>query len=243
VLHNLWISSCSWRVRFALAFKRIPYTYKRVSLGAPQPQHATAAAAAAATTANQHSAAYRTRLNPMREIPALESDGPTMAQSYAILEYLEETRAPQFPLLPAAPLLRARARQIALASVSNMQPLQNMRVLRHLQQHYTANDEAAAADANSWPRHFITLGLQGLEQILEQSAGTYCVGDDVTIADACILPQLYNALRFDASLDAFPVCRRVMQALREHPATLASHPTAQPDTPAGTPDLFADLDK
>lgn len=208
-LHSYFRSSASWRVRIALAWKGIEYEYVPVHL--------------VRDGGEQHSAAYRA-LNPLRSVPTLEIDGVVLAESLAIIEYLEETR-PNPPLLPSDPVQRARVRQLAEVVNSGIQPVQNLRVLQKLGRDWNADDAARA----HWARHWIELGLEALEKLLERHSGTYSVGDDVTVADVCLVPQLYNARRFGVELAPFENVRRIEDALGQLPAFQAAAPDKQPD--------------
>ena len=209
VLYGYWRSSATWRVRIGLALKGVAYQVSPVHLIADGGQ--------------QHSATYRA-MNPMREVPTLHIDGLVLTQSLAILEYLEETR-PHPPLLPSTPALRATCRQLAEIVNSGMQPVQNLRVLQALEADFGANP----AQRKAWAQRWIAHGLDALESAAQHSAGLYLVGESVTLADLCLVPQLYNARRFDVGLDAYPLLRRVDAALAALPAFQVAHPDAQPD--------------
>lgn len=208
-LHGYFRSSATWRVRIALHHKQLAYETVPVHL--------------VANGGEQHSDAYRA-LNPMREVPALEIDGLVLAQSLPILEYLEETR-PAHRLLPGNPADRAHARRIAEVINAGIQPVQNLRVLHYVEKTLGAGPEGRQA----WAAHWIRLGFEGLEAIVAQSAGTYCVGDAVSIADVCLVPQIYNARRFAVDLTPFPTLARIEAALVALPAFVAAAPEVQPD--------------
>ncbi|KAL6059469.1 Glutathione S-transferase zeta-1 [Balamuthia mandrillaris] len=201
VLYSYWRSSCSYRVRIALNHKAIPYTYKAVHLVKSQQLEPDYAA-----------------LNPMKEVPSLLIDGLQLSQSVAILEYLEETR-PEPRLLPQDPATRALVRQIVSIVCSDIQPVQNLRVLKYLGEERKVE----------WAKHWIESGFEGLERVLERSAGSYCVGDEVTLADAVLPPQVYNARRFGVDLDKYPTIKRVEEALMQLPAFQQARPEVQPD--------------
>jgi maleylacetoacetate isomerase len=212
ILHGYWRSSASWRVRLALNLKGIEY--------ATQPVHLVK------DGGEQWSDAYRS-MNPAGEVPTLQIDGLVLAQSLAIIEYLEETR-PEPALMPASPADRAMVRRLAEQVNASIQPLQNLRVLIRLKSEIGASEEAK----NAWAHHYIQFGLAAYERILLESAGKYSVGDAVSMADCCLIPQIYNADRFAVDLEPMPTIRRVMANLYELPAVQAAHPDKQPDAPA-----------
>jgi maleylpyruvate isomerase len=167
-------------------------------------------------------------INPMRHVPVLVVEDGTktrsIAESMAILEFLEET-VPTPPLLPKEPFARARARQLALLVVSGIQPLQNTKVQRYLRENLHA-DEAA------WTRHWITKGLAALETLVKETKGRYALGDALSFADVCIVPQLAFARRFAVDLEKFPTLLAVDQACAELPAFQKARADRQPDAEA-----------
>ena len=211
VLRSYWRSSCSWRVRIALNWKQIPFELVPVHL--------------VANGGEQHSAEHRA-LNPMRELPVLSIDDVHIGQSMAILEYLEEAY-PSPALLPADALERARVRQMAEVVNSGTQPLQNQRVMKYLGSGFDFSREQQLA----WSRYWIALGLRGLEALVDKHGGDFCHGDAVGFADLCLVPQLYNARRFEVDIAEFPNLTQVEARLNQLPAFAASHPDRQPDTP------------
>ena len=211
VLRSYWRSSCSWRVRIALHWKQLSFDLVPVHL--------------VANGGEQHSAAHRA-LNPMRELPVLSVGDTHIAQSMAILEYIEEAH-PSPPLLPTDPLERARVRQMAEVVNSGTQPLQNQRVMKYLGSTFEIPREQQLA----WSRYWIALGLTGLEALVDQHGGACCHGDAISFADLCLVPQLYNARRFEVDVSAFPNLTEVESRLNGLPAFAASHPDQQPDTP------------
>jgi len=205
ILYSYFRSSCSWRIRIALALKKIDYEYRPINL----------------LKSEQLSPEYLA-ICPTGKVPALTIDGKTIYESLAILEYLDEARPDTVRLLPADPFLRTQARSLSLEVVAGIQPLQNMAVLKAIGE--DKRDE--------WAVRWIRDGFKAIEKQLANTAGKYCVGDDVTIADICLVPQVYNALRFKVSLDDFPIIRRVNEDLLKLDAFQVSAPHCQPDTPA-----------
>ncbi|XP_016981837.2 probable maleylacetoacetate isomerase 1 [Drosophila rhopaloa] len=206
VLYSYWPSSCSWRVRVALAIKEIEYEIKPTSLLRTVDQHA-------------YTEEY-TKVNPMQKVPSLKIDGHTLCDSVAIMHYLEETR-PQPALLPQDPVKRAKVREIVELICSGIQPLQNSAVLDHI-----GKDQSL-----KWAQHWISRGFQGLEKVLSQSAGKFCVGDELTMADICLVPQVRNARRYKADLTPYATILRLDQKLQQLEAFKATHPSKQPDCP------------
>lgn len=211
-LYGYWRSSATWRVRVALAHKNLPYEYVAVDLRKDGGE--------------QNEPAFRAK-NPMGRVPVLELDldgAPRLvAESMAILELVEE-RWPDPALLPRDAFLRARARQLAMLVVSGVQPLQNTGV-----QLYIENE--MHADATPWIRHWVTNGLAAVETLAKETAGTFAIGDDVTFADLCIVPQLYFARRFAIDLAAYPTLVAIDEACAKLPAFEAAHANEMPDAP------------
>uniref|UniRef100_A0A8D0BU65 Maleylacetoacetate isomerase n=1 Tax=Salvator merianae TaxID=96440 RepID=A0A8D0BU65_SALMN len=205
VLYTYFRSSCSWRVRIALALKGIAYDQSPVNLMKDGGQQLTSE--------------FQT-VNPMQQVPALKIDGIILSQSLAIIEYLEETR-PNPRLLPEDPKKRAQVRMIAEHIASGIQPLQNLSVLQQM-----------GEKKLEWAQQCISHGFKALEQILKETAGRYCIGNEVTVADLCLVPQVYNAERFKVDLTAYPTICRINKALLELEEFRISHPSCQPDTPS-----------
>jgi len=172
----------------------------------------------------QYSQAYRD-LNPQQIVPTLVVGGQAIGQSMAILEYLEET-VPEPPLLPKAPLARARVRQMALLVACDIHPLNNLRVLKQLKQ--LGIDDASRQD---WQRHWIGEGFGALERMLssDPARGRFCHGDSPTLADICLVPQMANARRAGLDLAPFPTLLAIEEAAYRLPAFVAARPENQPD--------------
>lgn len=208
-LFGYFRSSCSYRVRIGLNHKGIQYKLQPINL----------------LKAEHRDAAFLKR-NPLGMVPALDIDGNVLSQSVAILEYLEETR-PHSPLLPQDPISRARVRQICQLICADIQPIQNLSVMVHAGS-LAGRDEAKA----EWSRHYIRRGFDALERTLAVTAGSYCVGDNFTLADVCLAPQVYSACRFGVKLaEEYPRIAAVYARCIELPAVLEAHPHAQLDCP------------
>ncbi len=216
IFYDYWRSSSAWRVRIALNIKQIAVERRAVNL------------APAGEVGAQYAASFRA-LNPLSQVPVLvltEPPGPprTLAQSMAILEYLEE-RFPSPPLLPADPWLRARARQLAEMVNAGIQPMQNLSLLQRLA-------ESGLAEPKEIPRYHIARGLGAIEALAGETAGRFLVGDAPTLADLYLVPQLYGGRRFDVDLSLFPKLLEIEAACAALPAFAAAHPDVQPDAPA-----------
>lgn len=209
-LFNAARSSASFRVRIALNLKGLPFEYVPVGL----------------VKGDQFKDDFRA-LNPAELVPVLQiDDGSTLVQSLAIIEYLDE-KYPQPPLLPHDPLGRAYVRAIALAIACEIHPLNNLRVLRYLVRTLGASDDAK----NAWYRHWVEQGLAQVEAqlVAGRRTGRFVRGDQVTLADVLIVPQIFNAQRFDCRLDHVPTVMRIFDACMQLPAFVAAQPEKQPD--------------
>ncbi len=208
VLYGYWRSSASYRARIALNLKGIAAQSAFVHL----------------RKGEQNSESYRA-LNPAGLVPAWrEADGFTLGQSLAIIEYLDEIH-PDPPLLPDDPRLRAMCREIAYAIACDIHPLANLRVLEKLAADFGADSEARAV----WSRHWIGRGFAAIEARLVGVAGRHAVGDQITLADICLVPQVYNARRVRVDLSPYPRIVAVDAAAREQPAFAAAAPEVQAD--------------
>jgi len=212
-LYSYWRSSCSWRVRIALAMKEIQYDYVAVHL--------------LNNGGEQLAENYATK-NPSRELPTLEIDGLCLAQSVPIIEYLEETRSNGPHLLPSDPAQRAVVRRVSEIIASGIQPVQNLRVLKYVMAKHEEPAEKTKQKL-AWGKHWITDGFVALEAVLADTAGTCCVGDEVTMADCCLVPQVYNANRFGCDMTKFPIITKINEHLCQLSPFIAAHPSKQPD--------------
>ncbi|QJD89002.1 maleylacetoacetate isomerase [Duganella dendranthematis] len=210
-LYTYFRSSAAYRVRIALNLKGIAYDAAPVHL--------------LRNGGEQLSDAYRA-INPAMLLPALEDDGNVIGQSLAIIEYLEETQ-PQMPLLPSDPAGRARVRALALTVAADTHPLGNLRVLKYLTGELAVPDEVKLA----WQQYWLRTGMSSLESLLanDPRTGRYCHGDTPTLADCCLVPQVFSAQRFGVDLAPYPTIARIHAACNELPAFQQAHPAQQPD--------------
>lgn len=210
-LYDYWRSSAAYRVRIALNLKGLPYQVVPIHLVQDGGQ--------------QHSAEYRA-LNPQQLLPLLVDGDQRIAQSLAILEYLEE-RYPQPALLPREQGERAQVRSLALHIACDIHPLNNLRVLQYLSN--TLGVEAAAKDA--WYRHWVETGLAAVEEGLQRLPGTLSLGERPGYLEACLIPQVYNARRFNCDLHAYPRILAVVERCNSLEAFQRAAPEVQPDAP------------
>lgn len=210
-LYGYWRSTAAWRVRIALNLKGLAWQAVPVHL--------------LRGGGEQRTPAYL-EINPQGLVPALQVDGLLLTQSLAIIEYLEETH-PAPPLLPPDPAGRARVRSLAQLVACDIHPLNNLRVLQFLRDQCGLDD----ARRDAWYRHWVTVGLRALETRLagDGGSGRFCHGDTPGLADCCLVPQLYNARRYECELEAFPAVLRIEAACMELDAFRAADAAAQPD--------------
>jgi maleylacetoacetate isomerase/maleylpyruvate isomerase len=209
-LYTYFRSSAAYRVRIALNLKGIDYEAVPVHL--------------VREGGEQHRPEYRA-LNPAGLVPALEDQGEVLTQSLAIIEYLDETY-PAPPLLPGDARMRARIRALALAIACDIHPVNNLRVLNYLV-HEIGADEA---QKSRWYRHWVETGLAAVEQMLaEAPAGRFCFGACPTLADVCLVPQVFNARRFGCRIDDFENILRVVAECESLDAFRRAAPGEQPD--------------
>lgn len=209
ILYGYWRSSAAYRVRIALNHKQLSYQQRSVHL--------------LKNGGEQHSTDFQ-RLNPNQLVPVLVDGEMTLNQSLAIIDYLDETY-PQASLTPLDKdkryLVKAMAQDIAV----DIHPLNNLRVLQYL----TTRLNVAEPDKSQWYANWIEKGFAALEQRLQQTRGRYCVGDEVSLVDVCLVPQVYNAERFSIDLTPYPNITEVTSSLNQLPAFADACPEAQPD--------------
>lgn len=212
-LHNYHLSSASFRVRIALNLKGLPFEYVSHHLRRAE-----------------HRSETFLRLNPQGLVPALElDDGAVLTQSMAIIEFLNEAY-PEPPLLPLGLRERARVRALSQAIACDIHPVNNLRVLKYLETPL-GHDQTTR---DTWYRHWVTIGFDALEADLAAgpATGRFCHGDAPTLADICLLPQIFNAKRFDVDLGAYPTIRRIHDACLDLPAFADAVPDRQPEAAA-----------
>ena len=210
-LFTYFRSSAAYRVRIALNYKGIPFGTVPVHLVRDGGQ--------------QHSESYR-EMNPQQLVPALADDGHVISQSLAIIEYLEETH-PEPSLLPPDFLGRAQVRAMALGIACDIHPLNNTRVGKYLRETLGQGDEAVA----EWIRHWIGVGFKALEELARRHGDGrhHLYGDSVTLADVCLVPQMYNARRYYCDVTPYPALVAIDAHLTSLPAFAAARPEVQPD--------------
>lgn len=207
-LYTYWRSSAAYRVRIALALKGIRAEQVPIHLVRNGGEH--------------RGEAFRA-VNPQMRVPALElDDGTVLTQSPAILEYLEEVH-PDPPLLPGDPVARAKVRAVAATIACDIHPLHNVGPLNHLRGEFGASEEAVARWIGTW----IGRGFEAIERLIGDEG--FCFGAAPTLADVCLVPQVYAARRFGVPLEAFPRIRRVEETAAAHSAFASAHPTRQAD--------------
>ena len=205
VLYDYWRSTASYRVRIALNLANIDYRSVTVNL-----------------LEGEHREKTHLSRNPQGLVPVLEIDGIQLTQSLAIIEYLNETR--DLHLLPASEKEKAKIRAMAYSIAMDLHPVCNLRVAKH-----AASASRDHIQIRDWMTHFIYQGLTEFEQIINGS--DFCFGNKLSIVDLCIVPQIYNAMRWGIDLSKFQKIMSIYQNLADHPAFLAAHPEQSSDRP------------
>jgi len=207
ILYSYWRSSCSWRVRIALQLAGVEVEQRAVHL---------------VKDGGQQLQSTYSSINPMKQVPSLVVGEECLTQSMAIMEYINELK-PEAGLLPTDRIQRAKVRRLCEIINSGIQPLQNMALLKKLSD---SQDER-----KEWAKFWIDKGFHALETELTRTAGEVCVGDQISLADCCLVPQIYNGFRFGVDMSQFPVIQRIHEKLRVMPAFVTTHPDNQPDNP------------
>lgn len=208
-LYSYFRSSASYRVRIALNLKGLDYDTIPVNL-----------------LASEQRAPDYVKLNPQGLLPALEDGGHLLTQSLAIMEYLEE-EFPDPPILPPTPVTRAKVRALAQMIACEIAPLNNLGTINYLKNDLAQEDAARTR----WYQHWIAKGFIAMEAMLVRypATGTFCHGETPTIADCCLVPQVFNARRYECDLTPYPTILRIDAACGAHPAFIAAHPSKQID--------------
>jgi maleylpyruvate isomerase len=208
-LYTFFRSSASFRVRIALNYKGLAYEPALVSL--PKGEHLDAK--------------YKA-VSSQGLVPALEDGGHVLAQSLAIIEYLDEVH-PGRKLLPSDPIDRHYARAFSQIIACEIHPLNNLRTLKYIRKAYSLDEEGV----NAWYRHWIAEGFGMMEGFLarERKHGKFCFRDQVTMADCCLVPQVFNAQRYNCDLAPYPVTMRIHEECMKLDAFVRAQPSKQPD--------------
>jgi maleylacetoacetate isomerase len=211
ILYNYFRSSASYRVRIALELKNIPYDYRPIHL----------------LKGEQLTPEFR-EINAMGQLPCLSHKGKILAQSMAMIEYID-AEWPKPRLFPEDHYQAGLVRQCCENVNSGIHPLQNLKALGEIEKRFGADQKAK----NDWAAFWIREGFEGLERFLKLHSGRYSIGDGVTAADLFVVPQVLNAKRFQVDLSPFPTIAKVFDSCMKLPAFDKAHPERQPDTPAG----------
>ncbi|TRX57529.1 maleylacetoacetate isomerase [Thalassomonas sp. M1454] len=208
-LYGYWRSSAAYRVRIALQLKQVEFQQKFVHL--------------VNNGGEQHSKSYEA-LNPAHLVPTLVDGDFTLNQSLAIIDYLDELY-PQVNLYPSQLKDKATVKALVLDIACEIHPLNNLRVQQYISSELQANDEQRSA----WMNYWMGIGFKALETKLAQTSGKYCFKDVITVADLCLVPQVYNAKRFNIDMSAYPNINRIVANCNKLPAFIKALPENQPD--------------
>ena len=209
ILYSYYRSSCSGRLRLALSFKQMQYKY--LSINTDQ--------------GDQFETNYAT-LNPSMSVPTLilkDQNEIVIGQSWAALEYLEEAFPDTRPLMPKDIEKRALIRELAMIIVSDTQSATNTRITKAV--------KAEGGDPEAWSKRFFDRGMKAYDKAVEKCAGTFSVGNEITLADICLIPAIWNILRVGMTLDPYPTIKKIYNSLKDLPETQSAHWANQPDTP------------
>ncbi|MER2498158.1 maleylacetoacetate isomerase [Vibrio neptunius] len=211
-LYGYWRSSAAYRVRIALNLKQLPYEQRSIHL--------------VNNGGEQHSVQFQS-LNASELVPVLIDGAVRLNQSLAIIDYLDE-QYPSYLLTPLETQSRFLVKALAQDIAVDIHPINNLRVLQYLSNELSVDE----AQKSQWYRHWIDVGFHSLEKKLSETHGAYCVGDEISLVDVCLVPQVYNAERFSVDLDRYPIIQKVTASLLQHPAFIAAAPENQPDAVA-----------
>jgi maleylacetoacetate isomerase len=213
-LYSYWRSSAAYRVRIALNLKGLPYELIPVSL---------------INNGGEHRSEEYRALNPQGKVPTLIDGERIVRQSMAIVEYIEESYEGEHRLMPSTPRERARVRSLAQIVACDIHPVNNLGVMQYLEHEFNAPQ----VERDRWIKHWITEGFKGLEKLLETnpSTGQFCEGDEPSLADICLVPQVYNAYRWSVDMNQFPLIRRIFDECMKMEAFDLAKPESQPDAP------------
>ncbi len=212
ILYSYFRSSASYRVRIALHLKKIDFEYKAVHL---------------TKDGGQQNALNYKAVNPMSQVPTLVDGMNLMSQSMAIIQYIDDKWSQSPQLFPKDPYKKALVIEVCELINSGIQPLQNLSVLQKLETDFKIDSN----QKDKWCQHFIAKGFEALEKKIAQTAGKYCFGGELTAADCFLVPQVFGAIRFGLSMDAYPTLKRISETLGQLEAFKRAHPSNQPDTP------------
>lgn len=220
-LYSYYQSSASWRVRAVLAFKNIPFEYEAINL----------------LTGEQHSDKM-SNINPMKQVPALSitsnnDQSQLITQSLTIIQFLEENYPDSPSIFPRCPVLKSKSRAIAETIASGIQPLQNLETLVEYKKPLDSGD-TSREERFKIAKYWMTKKFDNLEKLVKNTAGKYCVGDEPSLADFCLVPQIHNAKRFEIDMTNYPTLVTINERLLELDCIKKSHPLACPDSPATT---------
>ncbi|AZQ83444.1 maleylacetoacetate isomerase [Colwellia sp. Arc7-635] len=208
-LYGYWRSSAAYRVRIALHLKGLEFESIPVHL--------------VKNGGEQHSDAY-IELNPTHLVPTFVDQDVTLHQSIAIVEYLDD-KFPTVAIYPKDSIVKAKVKALALDVACEIHPVNNLRVQQYLTQQFSLQD----SDKLTWSHHWMKIGFMAIEQQLKENSGKYSFGDEITMADICLVPQVYNANRFNLDMAEFPNIARVADNCNQHPAFIAALPENQAD--------------
>ncbi len=209
-LYTFFRSSAAFRVRIALALKKVDFT--------AIPRHFR-------RNGGEHRQPEYLAINPQGLVPALTHGELRITQSLAIIEYLDSV-FPDPELIPDDPAERARVQAMAQVIACDIHPINNLRVLNYLREQFGQDD----AGVKAWVQHWVALGFEGFEGLVSQTSdGRFSCGESISLADICLVPQVYNARRFGCDLSAYPTINSIAEHLEFHPAFVAAAPEQQPD--------------